>query len=262
MSITHAPRPERKRAGGGGSEEPHAAVALVLVVLGAKAAPVSERLGPLPGGRVEEAVDSPPRPRRATEAVPGSVFIGCPSRRVGEHRAAAGASDVPTARRRCRPQPGEWAGRAAAARSSTARESHDQQHRPHGTTARPTVTRVGLIAQMSPSPSLGPPLLSESPSPPLFWGMPLLAGGAGFATGGAGLGAGFGAGWGAGFGAGWGFAAARRPVPPDATTTNRCRDPWALEIWLPAGETANQAAPNAVRPWPVVWPGFVSLMNR
>jgi hypothetical protein len=34
----------------------------------------------------------------------------------------------------------------------------------------------------------------------------LLAGGAGFATGGAGLGADFGAGWDAAFGAGWAFA--------------------------------------------------------
>src|ERR1700758_1869296 len=111
---------------------------------------------------------------------------------------------------------------------------------------------------MLPSPSLGPPLLSESPSPPLFWGMPLLAGGAGFATGGAGFGADFGVGWGAAFGAGWGFAVG------GAAGAAACDDnealPWPLEwveIWLPAGETANQAAPNAVTPWPLVWPGCV-----
>src|SRR3954447_11850366 len=68
---------------------------------------------------------------------------------------------------------------------------------PTAPTARPTVTRVRLIAQTPPSPSFGPPLLSESWSPPLFWGMPLLAGGAGFAAGGAGFAAG-----GAGFAAG------------------------------------------------------------
>src|SRR5690242_13646738 len=108
---------------------------------------------------------------------------------------------------------------------------------------------------MLPSPSLGPPLLSESPSPPLFWGMPLLAGGAGFATGGAGFATG-GAGLGADFGAGCGFAVG------GAAGAAGCDDdealPWpveSVEIWLPAGETANQEAPNAMTPWPVVWPG-------
>src|SRR4051794_36269967 len=75
------------------------------------------------------------------------------------------------------------------------------------TGTRPTVTRVRRIAQTPPSPSSGPPLLSASPSPPLFCGMPLLAGVAGFGAGGAGFGADFGACWGTGFGAGWGFAA-------------------------------------------------------
>jgi hypothetical protein len=51
---------------------------------------------------------------------------------------------------------------------------------------------------MFPSPSLGPPLLSGSPSPPFCWGMPVL----GVATG---AGAG---GWAAGFGAGAGAAGA------------------------------------------------------
>src|ERR1700751_2592910 len=116
---------------------------------------------------------------------------------------------------------------------------------------------------MLPSPSIGPPLLSESPSPPLFWGMPLLAGGAGLATGGAGFGADFGAGCGAAFGAGWGFAVceAAGAAECDDDELLPCGVRW-LEIWLPAGETANQAAPNAVTPWPVVWPGFLSLMNR
>ena len=93
--------------------------------------------------------------------------------------------------------------------------------------------------------------------------MPLLAGGAGFATGGGGFGADFGAGRGAGFGAGWGFAAgeAAGAAGRDDDEPLPCPVAW-LEIWLPAGETANQAAPNAVRPWPVTSPGFVSLMNR
>src|ERR1700749_988854 len=116
---------------------------------------------------------------------------------------------------------------------------------------------------MLPSPSLGPPLLSESPSPPLFCGMPLFAGGAGFATGGAGLGVGFGAGGGTGFGAGWGFAvgAAACAAGCDDDEPLPCAAGW-LEIWLPAGETANQAAPNAVTPWPLTSPGLRSLMNR
>ena len=91
----------------------------------------------------------------------------------------------------------------------------------------------------------------------------MLAGGAGFATGAAGLGAEVGAGWGAAFGAGCGFATG------GAAGAAGCDDDEApprplesVEIWLPAGETANQAAPNAVTPWPLVWPGFVSLMNR
>ena len=95
--------------------------------------------------------------------------------------------------------------------------------------------------------------------------MPLLTGGAGFATGGAGFGAGCGAGStgrATGFGAGWGFA-----VGGVAGAAGRDDDAlpcpaWWLEIWFPAGETANQAAPNAVTPWPFVWPRFVSFTNR
>jgi len=90
-----------------------------------------------------------------------------------------------------------------------------------------------------------------------------LAGGAGFATGGAGFGADVVGGWGTVFGAGWGFAVggADGAGECDDDEPLLCTVGW-LEIWLPAGETANQAAPNAVAPWPVVWPGLVSLMNR
>ena len=104
---------------------------------------------------------------------------------------------------------------------------------------------------MSPSPSLGPPLLSESWSPPLFWGMPLF-GGAGLATGGAG----FGRLW-----AGWGFAAGGAGGCGRMLRRAAAGRGW-LEIWFPAGDTANQAAPNAIRPWPVMSPGFVSLTNE
>ena len=90
----------------------------------------------------------------------------------------------------------------------------------------------------------------------------MLAGGAGFATGGAGLGADFGAGWGAAFGAGWGFAAGGAAGAAGRDDEALPCPAWWLEIWFPAGETANQAAPNAVTPWPFVWPGFVSFTNR
>jgi hypothetical protein len=56
--------------------KPDTAVALALVVLWAKAAPIGERLVPLPRGRVEVAVDPLAAAEKATEAVPGSVFIG------------------------------------------------------------------------------------------------------------------------------------------------------------------------------------------
>ena len=84
----------------------------------------------------------------------------------------------------------------------------------------------------------------------------MFAGGAGFVAGGGGVGcgAGFAAGGEAGRGAGAG-AAGR-----DDDELVPCRLGW-LEIWLPAGETANQAAPNAVTPWPLTSPGFLSLMN-
>src|SRR6201995_1939492 len=100
---------------------------------------------------------------------------------------------------------------------------------------------------MLPSPSLGPPLLSESPSPPLFWGMPLLAGGAGFATGGAGFGADFGAGCGAAFGAGWGFAVceAAGAAECDDDELLPCGVRW-IEIWLAGGETGDPDTPHAV----------------
>ena len=90
----------------------------------------------------------------------------------------------------------------------------------------------------------------------------MLAGGAGLATGGAGFGADFGAGWGTGVGAGSGFAAggAAGAAGCDDDEPLRCPVGW-LEIWLPVGETANQAAPNAVRPWPLTSPGLWSLTN-
>src|SRR4051812_13900057 len=50
-------------------------------------------------------------------------------------------------------------------------------------TTRPALTRVRLIVQMPPSPSSGPPLLSESWSPPLFCGMPLDVDGGFFGAG-------------------------------------------------------------------------------
>src|SRR5437764_4846927 len=104
-------------------------------------------------------------------------------------------------------------------------------------------SRVRLIAQMAPSPSLGPPLLSESWSPPLFCGMPLLDGGAGFGAGFAG--AGFGA-----VGAGAGFGAAGCDAePPD----------FLAETCLPAGEIANQRPPKAFSPSPFVSPAFLSI---
>ena len=34
-----------------------------------------------------------------------------------------------------------------------------------------------------------------------------------------------------------------------------------LETWLPAADTANQVAPNAVTPCPLTSPGFWSLTN-
>ena len=80
----------------------------------------------LPGRRVEVAVDpfaAAEKGRRSRTRV--GLYRG-PSRRVGERRAAVDPSDIPTGRHRCRPQPTEWAGRAAAPRSSAARESHDQ----------------------------------------------------------------------------------------------------------------------------------------
>src|SRR4051812_4526813 len=105
---------------------------------------------------------------------------------------------------------------------------------------------------MPPSPPLGPPLLSESPPPPPFWGIPLLLEGGG-AFGAAGFGAGCGAAGAAGAGA---FGAAEEaPLPPadfdDLPVT-----------WFPAADTANQRPPNAVRPSPFVWPGFVSFAKR
>ena len=71
------------------------------------------------------------------------------------------------------------------------------------------------------------------------------AGGAGFTAGGAGLAAGGGAGFGADFAAGWDGAAGAAGCDDD----ERLPCPGGLlEIWFPAGDTANQVAPNAVTP--------------
>ena len=91
----------------------------------------------------------------------------------------------------------------------------------------------------------------------------MLAGGAGFATGGAGFGADFGAGWGTGFRAGWGFAAGGAAGAPESDDDEPLPCPVGRsEIWLPAADTANQAAPDAVRPCPLTSPGLWSLTNR
>src|SRR5712671_1523647 len=119
-----------------------------------------------------------------------------------------------------------------------------------------------------PSPSLGPPLLSESPSPPPFWGIPPSAGGSAFGAG-AGFGAGFGAGLGAGLGAagsGAGLGAGASAFGAGAGAAGLGRD-GAFELDAcparsPAGVTANHEPPNATTPWPLVWPGLVSMMNR
>src|SRR4051812_45206661 len=114
---------------------------------------------------------------------------------------------------------------------------------------------------MSPSPSSGPPELSASPSPPPFWGMPLLAGG------GEALGA-VRAGSGAGLGAGFGGAGcdAAEVAACGAARLAGCEDDAGGELdcpaWLPVADTANQLAPNATTPCPFVSPGFSSLMNR
>src|SRR5258705_511409 len=77
------------------------------------------------------------------------------------------------------------------------------------------------------------------------------AGGAGLAAGGAGLGADFAAG--GGFAAGGAGGAAGRDDEPLAWRVGR------VEISLPAADTANHAAPNAVTPCPLTSPGFWSL---
>ena len=71
------------------------------------------------------------------------------------------------------------------------------------------------------------------------------------------LSAGGGVGFGVAFGAGWASPRAGRRVRPrcDDDEPLPCPAGW-LETWLPAGETANQAAPNAVRPWPVDFTGL------
>src|SRR6185312_2219294 len=104
---------------------------------------------------------------------------------------------------------------------------------------------------MPPSPSSGPPLLSESWSPPLFCGMPLDADG-GFFGAGDDFGAGGAVGCGA-FGAGGAAGAAGR----DDDEPPLDFDGW-LAIRFPAGEIANQLPPNAVRPSPFVSPDLVS----
>src|SRR4051794_20698882 len=122
---------------------------------------------------------------------------------------------------------------------------HDQAHRRASAAHRP---------QTPPSPSSGPPLLSESPSPPPFCGMPLDAAGR-FGAGvdvAAGVRAGVAAGVGAGVAAGVGAGDDEAPRADFAC---------GLETCLPAGETTNQRPPNAVKPSPFVAPAFLSMMN-
>ncbi|HXO07412.1 MAG TPA: hypothetical protein VN880_05245 [Solirubrobacteraceae bacterium] len=61
-------------------------------------------------------------------------------------------------------------------------------------------------------------------------------------------------------GAGCGFAAggAAGAVGRDDDEPPPCRDAW-LEIWFPAGDTTNQAAPKAVPALPVDVTGLVVL---
>src|SRR4051795_7726477 len=104
--------------------------------------------------------------------------------------------------------------------ATAAGHAHDQ-HRGHGRDRNDADLDGACVssAQIPPSPSLGPPLLSASWSPPLFWGIPLADGlGAGVVAGlgagvVAGLGAGVGAGWGAGVVAGLGAGLAACPAP-------------------------------------------------
>src|SRR4051812_29701734 len=108
--------------------------------------------------------------------------------------------------------------------------------------ARNATSAGGASAQMPPSPSSGPPLLSESWSPPLFCGMPLDFGAAAAGFGGAagldgaaGLGGAAGSAGAAGLDGAAGFVGAVRfGAPPEAC--------------FPAGETANQLPPNALTP--------------
>src|SRR4051794_16996718 len=149
------------------------------------------------------AAIAPPLPISATDAVPRSVLIGL-------YPGGYGSADPVAVRAMCQPG-GAEAGCSQANGPELWRRLDwppPQPVRPGIRTTAPTAmaTRPGLrrgrlIAQMPPSPSLGPPLLSESWSPPLFCGMPLL-GGFGAGCGAAGAGAGFGGGGaGAGFGA-------------------------------------------------------------
>src|SRR5439155_9122343 len=45
--------------------------------------------------------------------------------------------------------------------------------------------------------------------------------------------------------------------PPLVCLTALLAAAWP-EIWFPARDSVNQEAPNAVMPWPLVWPAFVS----
>src|SRR5947209_3698603 len=109
----------------------------------------------------------PRLPRSATEAVPGSVFSGV-------HPGGYASIAPPRVRATFQPLGGDAGFSQANGPDARPRTEPPQPARATNsaaataTAARPAVTRVRLIAQTFPSPSLGPPLLSESPSPPPF----------------------------------------------------------------------------------------------
>src|SRR3954454_11327507 len=112
--------PGTKAAIRGGREDALVAGSLAAVVLRPEATPIGERLGTLPGGRVEKAVDpaatAEQRHRRGTgigldRPPPGWICERCPARRT---------CDLPARRRRGRVQPGERRRCAAAALAAAA----------------------------------------------------------------------------------------------------------------------------------------------